>query len=171
MEYDFTSTLAELVRKANSNFERELKEQEKTLRGLECTNPYYGEWLDMGVELLFSIFELEDHDFARQLPELAHLSKSARRQFLKHIETHLCECEHCALEQQYELALNEKIEEACSENRELLIQQLEEELRNSNSVIDESPVSYFCASSSAGDSSGARSPRYQYRQNPRRDGH
>jgi hypothetical protein len=84
----------------------------------------------MGVELLFSIFELEDHDFARQLPELAHMSTSARRQFLKHIETHLHECDHCALRQQYERSLNARIEEACSDNRELLIKQLEEELRH-----------------------------------------
>jgi hypothetical protein len=171
MEYDIADTLAELVRKANSNFDRELKEQEKTLRCRECINPHYGEWLDMGVALLFSIFELEDHDFARQLPELAHLTKSARRQFLKHIEAHLCECEHCALKQQYELSLNKKIEEACSDNRELLIQQLEEELRNSDSHIDAPPASYFCASSSAGETSEARPPRFQYRQNPRRDGH
>jgi hypothetical protein len=171
MKYDIAETLAELVRKANSNFDRELEEQEKTLRCRECINPYYGEWLDMGVALLFSIFELEDHDFARQLPELAHLSRTARRQFLKHIEAHLYECEHCALKQQYELSLNEKIEEACSDNRELLIQQLEEELRTSDSHIDKPPRSYFCASNSAGETSGARPPRFQYRQNPRRDGH
>ena len=169
MEYDIRSTIAKLVRKANSNFERELKEQEEALRCLECINPYYGEWLDMGVELLISIFELDDHDFARQLPEMAHLSKSARRQFLKQIEAHLCECDHCALQQQYELALNSQIEEACSDNRELLIQQLEEELRNSNLLIDEKPDSYLCACSAA-DTSGAQPPRYQYRQ-PRRDGH
>ncbi len=101
MEYDITNTVAKLVRKTNSNFERELKDQEETLRGLECTNLYFAEWLAMGVELLFSIFELEDHDFARQLPKLAHLSKSARRQFLKHVEAHLRECEHCALKQHY----------------------------------------------------------------------
>jgi len=171
VEYDITSTIASLVRKANSDFEREQKEQEEALRCLECTNPYYGEWLDLGVELLFSIFELEDDDFARQLPELAHLSKSARHQFLKHIEAHLCECDHCALEQQCELALDAKIEEACSDNRELLIQQLEEELRDSNFDIDEKPESYFCASTSAGDTSGARPHRYQYPQPPRRDGH
>ncbi|HKP83169.1 MAG TPA: hypothetical protein VJT69_14155 [Pyrinomonadaceae bacterium] len=168
MKYDIRSTIAHLVRKANSNFERELKEQEEVLRGLECTNPYYGEWLDMGVELLISIFKLEDHDFARQLPEMAHVSKSDRHQFLKQIEAHLCECDHCALKQQCELDLNSKIEEACSDNRELLIQQLEEELRNSNLVIDEKPESYLCACSA--DTSGAQPPRYQYRQ-PRRDGH
>ena len=170
MEDDITSTIASLVRKANSNFERELKEQEETLRGLECINPYYGEWLDMGVELLFSIFELEDNDFARQLPELAHLSKSARRQFLKHIEAHLRECDHCALVQQYQVTLNAKIEEACIDNRELLIQQLEEELRNSNSHVDEKPRSYLCASTSVGNTSGARPPHYQY-PHPLRDGH
>lgn len=170
MEYDITSILAHLVRKANSNFERELEEQEKTLRGLECTNPYYGDWLDMGVELLFSIFELEDYDFARQLPELAHLSKPARCQFLEHVEAHLCECDYCALKQEYELALNSKIEEACNDNRELLIQQLEEELRSANSPIDGKPKSYFCASTPAGNTSGAQPPRYQYPP-PRHDGH
>ena len=131
MEHDITDTIAILVRKADSNFEQELDKHEEALRGLECINLYYGEWLEMGVELLFSIFELEDHDFARQLPELAHMSKSARGQFLKHIETHLHECDHCALRQQYERSLNARIEEACSDNRELLIQQLEEELRDS----------------------------------------
>ena len=131
MEYDITDTIAILVRKAASNFEQELEKYEEALRGLECINLYYGEWLEMGVELLFSIFELEDPDFARQIPELAHMSKSARGQFLKHIETHLHECDHCALRQQYERSLNARIEETCSDNRELLIQQLEEELRGS----------------------------------------
>lgn len=136
MEYDITDTIAILVRKADSNFERELEEQEEVLRDLKCSNPYYGEWLDMGFELLSSIFDLEDLDFARELPDLAHLSKSARGQFLRHIETHLRQCEHCALKQQYDLALNVRIEEACSDNRELLIQQLEEELRDSKPHID-----------------------------------
>jgi len=136
MEYDIADTIAILVRKANSNFERELEEQEEVLRGLECTNPYYGEWLEMGLELVSSIFDLEDHDFGRELPDLAHLSKSARGQFLRHIETHLHQCAHCAFREQYELALNARIEEACSDNRELLIQQLEEEMRDSKPYVD-----------------------------------
>lgn len=146
MDHDITDTIASLVRKANSSFERELKEQKEALRCCKCTNPSYGNWLDMGVELLFSTLELEDYDFARQLPELAHLSKSERHQFSKQIEAHLYECDHCALKQQHEFALNERIDEACSDNRELLIQQLEEELRDANSEIDETRSSYSCTS-------------------------
>jgi len=134
MEHDITDTIAILVRKADSNFEQELEKHEEALRGLKCINLYYGEWLEIGVELLFSIFELDDDDFARQFPELVHMSKSARGQFLKHIETHLQDCRHCALRQQYERSLNARIEEACSDNRELLIQQLEEELRSSPAI-------------------------------------
>ncbi|HKR22020.1 MAG TPA: hypothetical protein VJS17_05455 [Pyrinomonadaceae bacterium] len=171
MEYDITDTIAILVRKADSNFEQELDEQDEALRGLECTNPYYGEWLDMGVELLFSIFELEDHDFARKLPDLAHLSKSARGQFIKHVESHLHECDHCALKQQHEQFLNSKIEEAFNDNRELLIQQLEEEeSRSSNANINETSESYLCASTTSIDASSAR-PSRQYRHPPRRGGH
>src|SRR6185312_12558157 len=121
MEYDITDTIADLVRKADPNFDREQKERDEALRSLECTNAYYGEWLDMGVELLFSTFELEDHDFARELPELAHLSKASRRQFLEEVTLHLHDCDHCALRQQHESALTQTIEQACSDNRELLI--------------------------------------------------
>lgn len=125
MEDDIRDTIAKLVRKADSNFERELEEQEKALRAVKCINPDYGEWLDMGVELLFSIFRLEGQAFARQLPELAHLSKSARDQFVEHLKAHLRDCDHCALKQQYELALNASIEAVCRDNRELLLEQLE----------------------------------------------
>lgn len=125
MEDDIRDTIAKLVRKADSNFERDLEQQEEALRAVKCINPYYGEWFDMGVELLFSIFRLEDHAFARQLPELAHLSKSARDQFFQRLKAHLRDCDHCALQQQYELALNASIETVCRDNRELLLEQLE----------------------------------------------
>ena len=139
MEYDITDAVAILVRKADSNFERELEEQEAVLRGLECTNPYYGEWLDMGSELLFSIFDLGDRDFVRQLPDLAHLSRSGRRQFIQHVEEHLRQCERCAVKQQYDVALNAEIEEVCSDNKELLIKQLEEELGASKAHHERNP--------------------------------
>lgn len=171
MEYDITDTIADFVRKDDSNFERELEEQEAALRRLKCINPYYGDWLDMGVDLLFSIFKLEDHAFARRVPELAHLSKSTRRRFLKHLETHLRDCDPCALKRRYALALDASIEKACCDNGKLLIQQLEEELRDSSSHVDEPTESYLCASTTAIDTSGARQSRYQYRQHFRRDTH
>jgi len=171
MQYDVTDTLAKLVRRADSNFDQEIEEQDEVLRGLKCTNPYFREWLKIGVELVFSIFELEDDDFAQELPELAHMSKTARRRFRKHLEAHIRNCDHCALKQQNEMALNAKIKEAISDNRELLLTQLQEELCDSNSQIPDTVESYLCAPTRVTNTAGTRLARFQYRQHPKGDGH
>lgn len=167
MEHDITDTIAKLVRKADSSFGHELEQQDETLRSLKCINSFYGDWLDMGADLLFSIFKLDDAAFARQLPELAHLSKSARRQFLNRLESHLRDCDHCALRHEYEQSLNASIETVCRDNRELLVQQLKAELGESDSENDDDTESYLPASTPSIAISGVR----QYRQHDRRGGH
>ncbi|SRR6266446_6625063 len=124
MEYDITDTIANFVREADSDFEQQMEEHARALRRISCINPFYGRWAEMGVEYLLSAFELEDRDFAARLPALAHLTKSARRRFLKRMEDHLHDCRHCALKHQYELDLNVRIERACRENSDALLQKL-----------------------------------------------
>ncbi len=128
MEYDITGTIASRALKADASFERHMEEQEETLGRIKCINSFYGRLIELGVELLFSLFDLEDRDFAVRLPALAHLDKAGRQQFLKDTERHLEECEHCAIAYQHELDINARIEEACCENRESLIEQLEEQM-------------------------------------------
>ena len=131
MEHDITGNIASLVIKANSELVEQIEEHKRTLRRLGCSNPFYGGWIEMGIEYLFSVFDLEDRDFAARLPALADLNKPARRQFIKNMERHLQDCEHCALKHQHELNLNARIEEACLENREYLLDQLGPEIHGS----------------------------------------
>ena len=121
---DISGNIANFVIEADPDLLQEMEKQKQHLRRLKCINPFFGGWVEMGIEYLFSVFELEDRDFAARLPALAHLNKSARRQFIKRMERHLHDCEHCALKHQHELDLNARIEESCRENRQALLEQL-----------------------------------------------
>lgn len=124
MKHDITGNIADFVIEANPDLVGEMEKQKQHLRQLECCNPFYGGWVEMGIEYLFSVFELEDPDFAARLPAVAHLNKSSRRDFIKGMKRHLRDCEHCALKHQHELEVNARIEESCRENRQSLIEQL-----------------------------------------------
>src|ERR671927_223566 len=108
MEYDITGNIAHDVVTGNG-FEQYMEEQGETERLLKCINPFYGRLIEKGVELLLSLFDLDDRDFAVRLPALAHVDKRDRQQFLGAVEHHLEECEHCAKTYQNELDLNARI--------------------------------------------------------------
>ena len=127
MEYDITATIANFVRKADPGFEQQMEEQAQALRLLCCVNIFYGRWVEMGVEFLFSALELEDRDFATRLPALAHLTKPARSRFLQEMKSHLHACQYCALKHKHEIELNARIEKAFQENSRSLLQQLQAE--------------------------------------------
>ena len=131
MDYDLSGNIANLVIEAHPELVQQIEEHKCTLRRLRCTNPFHGGWVGMGVEYLFSVFDLDDRDFAARLPALADLNRPARRQFIKNMERHLQDCEHCALKYQHELVLNGHIEAACRENREALLDQLGSEIPDS----------------------------------------
>lgn len=128
MKHDITGNIANFVVEADPDLVQELEKQKQHLRRLNCNNLFYGGWVEMGIEYLFSVFELEDRDFAARLPALAHLNQSARRQFISRMKDHLRDCEHCALKHQHELELNARIEESCRENRQALLEQLGEKI-------------------------------------------
>jgi hypothetical protein len=125
MEYDITDTIANFVREAEPDFDQQMEVQAEALSLLCCVNIFYGRWVEMGVEFLFSALELEDRDFATRLPELAHLNKPARRQFLEQMKDHLRDCQYCALQHKHELDLDARIEKAFQENTRSLLQQLQ----------------------------------------------
>lgn len=125
MEYDITHTIANFVREADSNFEQQQEEHTQALSRNSCINPFYGRWVEMGVEFVFSVFELEDPDFAARLSALAHITKPARRRFLAHMKGHLHACRHCALKHKHELDLNARIERAFQENSRSLLHELQ----------------------------------------------
>jgi len=122
MEYDIRDTIANFVREADANLEQRLEEQAQALREISCINPFYGSWVEMGVEFLFSALELEDSDFAARLPTLSHLSKAARQHFLERMKEHLQTCRRCGLKYQIEADLNARIELACRDNSDSLLQ-------------------------------------------------
>ena len=128
MESDIMGNIAHHVLTEGSSFEQHLEEQAEIQRRLKCINPFYGRLIERGVELLFSLFDLDDRDFAVRLPALAHVDRRGRQQFLGVLERHLDECEHCAITYQNELDLNARIEQACCDNRNSLLDQLEEEV-------------------------------------------
>jgi hypothetical protein len=124
MEYDITHAIARLVRETDANIDRHLEEQSQAVSKLTCVNPFYGRWADLGVELFFSIFELEDRDFSARFPDLVHLTKQARERFLARMKEHLHCCQSCARKYEIQNDLDARIERACCENSAELLQQL-----------------------------------------------
>jgi len=124
MEYDIRDTIANFVRKSDPDFERHKEEREQGLRRTSCINSNLGRWMDIGIEFLFSVLELDDRDFTVRLPILAHFTKTDRRRFLRLLQEHVQVCHHCALKHEDELDLNARIERACQDNSQLLLQEL-----------------------------------------------
>ena len=135
MEHDITHTIANLVHEADPNFEQQMEEHAQELRAISCINPFYGHWVKVGVEFLFSALDLEDRDFVAHVPALAHLTKIDRQRFLHRMEDHLQACSHCALEYEIEKNLNGRIENAFEENSHFLLGMLQERTPNSGEPI------------------------------------
>jgi len=123
MEYDITHLIAKIVRD-QPDFDRRMNERADSLGGIACIKPSIGQWTDAGIEFLFAALELDDADFARQLPALADLTKPARAQLLRTFSDHVSVCPHCAAKYDRELDLNARVEKALRENSDLLLRQL-----------------------------------------------
>ena len=124
MDYDITDTIADFVRATNPELVERDKQQSKLLDGLNCINPFYGQWIEMGVEYSLSIFELDDQDLAVRFPELAQQTRPARAQLLLGMKKHFECCPRCELIRKSETDLNSGIEKTLNENRESLLQEL-----------------------------------------------
>jgi hypothetical protein len=128
MKYDVIDVIADLVRQSTPDLPARLEYQAEALSELECTQPMLGRWIDeYDVNYLLSAFALADKDFAAKFPGMAHFSGHERQQFLIMLETHFERCPHCSLKRGYELELDARIEQACRQNRDSLLQLLEEE--------------------------------------------
>lgn len=128
MKSDIADIIAELVRQTNPDVDSRIAYHAEALSEVKCTRPLIGRWIDScDVEYLLSALDLADEDFASRFPVASSVKASDRRRMAAAIESHLCECQHCALKRGYELELDGRIEQACIQNRDLLLQILEEE--------------------------------------------
>ena len=123
MEYDITETIAKHVRD-EADFDQQAEEHAEALRQVCCTDPSLGQWIELGIEFVFSALALDDREFASRLPALADLNKPARQEFLTNLKHHLRECRSCTINDEIERDLNARIERACRENSASLLKQL-----------------------------------------------
>lgn len=128
MKSDIADIIAELVRQNNPDVDSRIAYQAEALSEIKCTRPLIGRWIDScDVEYLLSALDLADEDFASRFPASASVKAPERRRMAAAIESHLCECQHCALKRGYELELDGRIEQECIQNRDLLLQILKDE--------------------------------------------
>jgi hypothetical protein len=140
MEYDFGNMFADLVFEADSDLRSRLEYQEEALREVGCTDPLFGRWVDaLDVSYMLAVFALKDEDFAAMFPTMAHTTERERQGFLTAMEGHFKRCRHCSLKRGYDLEMDARIERACRQNNDFLLQALAEDA--TDSVVEGEGVS------------------------------
>ena len=125
-QYYITEEIAELVRSATPELEERLEAQAEALQETECTDPEVGQWIDAyDVKYLLSSLALKEEEFAPRFPEMAQVTFPERQKFIATIERHFNNCVHCSLKRGYDIEIDEKIKKVCRENREILLELLE----------------------------------------------
>lgn len=128
MTTDITYKIADILRREKPELKERLNDQAQELNDNKCIDPVIGRLIDENdVKYLFSALELEDEDFAEFFPQIAGIKKSERRQLIEAIETHFEKCKHCSLKQGYDMELDGHIKNICLQNKDALLQMLDED--------------------------------------------
>lgn len=128
MKYDFSDLFTSLVIQAEPDLATRLEYQGGALQETKCTSPLLGRWIDAhDVVYLFSVLALKDKDFAGIFPSMAHVTAREREQLSAVLERHFEDCTHCSLKRGYDLEMDARIEQACRQNSEFLLQELRQD--------------------------------------------
>lgn len=128
MNNDLTDLIADFVFKSAPDLASRLESQAEALDEAKCTNPVLGRWIDENdVKYLFSVFALNDKDFAERFPTISPMSRAERQRVAAALEGHFEHCKHCSLKRGYDLELDAHIKQACEQNSDLLLQILAED--------------------------------------------
>jgi len=130
MKFKVSTAVANFVRRADPEVEFRLEAQAEALDESVCIDARVGQWIDAhDVEYLNAVLDLDDFDFAKRFPSVNHVTYDRRQRMKAEIQTHLAHCPHCSLKHGFELELDSRIMRACRENRDDLLQLLNEEDR------------------------------------------
>lgn len=124
---DITFIIADLLHEAIPNLELRSDYQAEALQENLCTVPEIGRLVDSNdVKYLLSALALENEDFASSFPNISQIEKQERMEFVAVMEDHFERCGHCARKRGYDLELNDQITRVCRENKDPLLELLEE---------------------------------------------
>lgn len=124
---DITLLIAELVRQAIPGLDSRQEYQSEALVENICTVPAIGRLIDSNdVKYLMSALALGDSDFGSIFPNIRNLKKSERQELAGTLEDHFEQCGHCSRKRGYDLEWNERITGVCRENKDPLLELLEE---------------------------------------------
>jgi len=141
MKNDPTDLIADFVFKSAPDLASRLESQAEALDEAKCTNPVLGRWIDENdVKYLFSVFALNDKDFAERFPTMPPMSRAERQRAVAALEEHFEHCQHCSLKRGYDLELDARIKQACEQNSDLLLQMLGEDETESSKEDDHSSI-------------------------------
>jgi len=127
MKSTINPALVNLLRQNDPEVEFRLEAQEAALKEIPCRNPIVGRWItQIDVEHLLSALELDDISFAERFPSIAHLGQERRQRMKDEFAHHLDHCQHCSLKHSYELELDARIMRLWRQNKDSLLQLLDE---------------------------------------------
>lgn len=126
MKLTVNSALANLIRQ-DPEVEFRLEAQANALRESRCIDYRMGQWLVDDVDYLMAVLDLDDFNFAKRFPSIAHYGEQKRQQTKAEIKHHLEFCQQCALRYGYALELDARIMRVCRENKEGFLRLFDEE--------------------------------------------
>src|SRR5437588_5393483 len=104
METDFSDIIVDQVRQAEPDLDARLEAQADALTERECINPTIGQWIDAyDLNYLSAAFALDDDDFAKNFPKMAHLTQPDRERIIKALAEHVEHCPRCCLKSSYDI--------------------------------------------------------------------
>jgi hypothetical protein len=127
MKLTVNSALANLIRQADPEVEFRLEAQADALRESRCIDFRIGQWLVDGVDYLMAVFDLDDCNFAKRFPSIAHYGEQKRHETKAELQHHLEYCQHCSLRYGYALELDARIMRVCRENKDDILRLFDEE--------------------------------------------
>jgi hypothetical protein len=124
---DIADVVVGHVHASNSDLGSRLKVQERELARIKCIDPAIGRWIDANdLNYLQAAFDLDDKEFAARYPTLPPTTKAGRKELMRAFRRHVKACPHCRLKNEFDLELDKMVNEALAENREALLELLNE---------------------------------------------
>lgn len=126
MNEDIGDFIASLVCNREDDLPTRLQYQVEALAESACSEPSLGQLIDeTPVSLLMAALAASDQELAEVFPTLSRFALGERQEIRERLDDHFEKCLHCSLKRGYDHEMDNRIEQACHENKDELLRLLD----------------------------------------------
>jgi hypothetical protein len=121
MTLNLAQTLVNFMVGNDTGLPARLRSEEKTLEGLICIRPEYGDWLrDFEMPILIELLNSSDSYFHRSFPGMTTFDSTKRKSLATEIQKHASICPRCIQKIAYDRVWEKQVESTIIQNRDSL---------------------------------------------------